>query len=106
MKSFFPVSGSDRSGKAVLIFFISSQFYYGALNCDVPRVGSLRHSGRYELVDVGPQSVCRPETDWLRWYRQVVGAGGCTKPRPWLRPSRWMLEQIEFTLRQAWPPLL
>jgi glycosyltransferase involved in cell wall biosynthesis len=36
-----------------------------------------------------------PETEWLRWYRQVV-ARGLTEASVVVAPSRWMLEQIEF----------
>jgi glycosyltransferase involved in cell wall biosynthesis len=36
-----------------------------------------------------------PQTDWLRWYRQVV-ARGLHAATTVVAPSRWMLDQIEL----------
>lgn len=69
-----------------------SQFYYGALGCDVPRV-VVAHSdvvSWWTTVHQKPP----PETEWLRWYRQVV-ARGLSQATAVVAPSRWMLEQIE-----------
>src|SRR5580765_1715507 len=50
-----------------------SQFYYGALECDVPRV-VVAHS---DVVSwwMAVHGKNPPETDWLRWYRRVVARG-------------------------------
>jgi glycogen(starch) synthase len=47
-----------------------SQFYYGALPCDVPRV-VVAHS---DVVSwwMSIHRQLPPETEWLRWYRQIV----------------------------------
>ena len=70
-----------------------SQYYYGALECDVPRV-VVAHS---DVVSwwMAVHRTFPPLTDWLRWYRQVVARGlhGATTV---VAPSRWMLDQIEF----------
>ncbi len=68
-----------------------SQFYYGALECGIPRL-VVAHSdvvSWWWAVHKG-----RPvESAWLRWYRHVVARGlaGATAVAA---PSRWMLEQI------------
>ncbi len=70
-----------------------SQFYYGALDCDVPRV-VVAHSdvvSWWMTVHRKPP----PETEWLRWYRQVV-VSGLSDATAVVAPSRWMLEQIEL----------
>src|SRR5262249_50098709 len=68
-----------------------SQFYYGALRCDVPRV-VVAHS---DVVSwwVTVRKEQPPETDWLRWYRQAVAQGLSTATSV-VAPSRWMLGQI------------
>ena len=70
-----------------------SQFYYGALQCDVPRV-VVAHS---DVVSwsLAVHRKSPPQTDWLRWYRQVV-ARGLHAATTVVAPSRWMLDQIEF----------
>lgn len=70
-----------------------SQFYYGALNCDVPRV-VVAHS---DVVSwwMAVHAKTPPETEWLHWYRHVVGRG-LHEATTVVAPSRWMLEQIEF----------
>jgi glycogen synthase len=70
-----------------------SQFYYGALNCDVPCV-VVAHS---DVVSwwAAVHKKMPPETEWLRWYRQVV-ARGLGEATTVVAPSRWMLDQIEL----------
>jgi glycogen(starch) synthase len=70
-----------------------SQFYYGTLECDVPRV-VVAHS---DVISwwTAVHGKIPPETEWLRWYRQVV-ARGLSKATEVVAPSRWMLDQIEF----------
>ncbi len=80
-----------RESKPDLLHF--SQYYYGALECDVPRV-VVAHS---DVVSwwAAVQQKQPPETDWLRWYRQIV-ARGLKAATAVVAPSRWMLEQIEL----------
>ena len=68
-----------------------SQFYYGALECDVPRV-VVAHS---DVVSwwMAVHGKTPPETAWLRWYRQAI-ARGLSEASTVVAPSRWMLEQI------------
>lgn len=68
-----------------------SQYYYAALDCDVPRV-VVAHS---DVVSwwVTVRKKEPPETDWLRWYRQAV-TRGLRAATSVVAPSRWMLEQI------------
>src|ERR1043166_6660 len=70
-----------------------SQFYYGTLNCDVPRV-VVAHS---DVVSwsMAVHRKSPPETAWLRWYRQVV-VRGLHAATTVVAPSRWMLDQIEL----------
>ena len=70
-----------------------SQYYYGALKCDVPRV-VVAHS---DVVSwwMAVHKKFPPQTDWLRWYRQVV-ARGLHAATTVVAPSRWMLDQIEL----------
>jgi glycogen synthase len=70
-----------------------SQFYYGALPCDIPRV-VVAHS---DVVSwwMSVHRQLPPETDWLRWYRQIV-TRGLHQATTVVAPSRWMLEQIEL----------
>ena len=79
-----------QESKPDLLHF--SQFYYGALNCDVPRV-VVAHSDVVSWWTAVHQKT-PPETEWLRWYRQVV-ARGLSEATAVVAPSRWMLEQIE-----------
>jgi glycogen(starch) synthase len=69
-----------------------SQFYYGALDCNVPRV-VVAHSDVLSWW-MAVQKKTPPETEWLRWYRQVV-ARGLRAATTVVAPSRWMLEQIK-----------
>jgi glycogen synthase len=70
-----------------------SQFYYGALECDVPRI-VVAHS---DVVSwwVAVHKKEPPETDWLRWYRNVV-ARGLKHATAVVAPSHWMLEQVKL----------
>src|SRR4029077_19929921 len=69
-----------------------NQFYYGALRCGVPRV-VVAHSDVVSwwmsVHKKGP-----PETEWLRWYREIV-ARGLSEATAVVAPSQWMLEQVE-----------
>lgn len=67
-----------------------SQYYYGALECDVPRV-VVAHS---DVVSwwMAVQRKQPPETDWVRWYRRIVSRG-LQSATAVVAPSRWMLEQ-------------
>jgi len=69
-----------------------SQYYYGDLNCDVPRV-VVAHSDvvSWWLAVNGKQP---PETDWLGWYRQIV-TRGLSAATAVVAPSRWMLDQVK-----------
>ena len=76
-----------------------SQYYYGALECDVPRV-VVAHSDVLSWWSCVHQSL-PAESAWLRWYREVVtrGLAGATCV---VAPSRWMLEQVNrFYLKPA-----
>src|SRR5207302_10440387 len=70
-----------------------SQFYYGALPCDVPRV-VVAHS---DVVSwwMSVHRQLPPETEWLRWYRQIV-TRGLHEATTVVSPSRWMLEQVQL----------
>jgi glycogen synthase len=76
-----------------------SQYYYGALECDVPRV-VVAHSDVLSWWSSVHQ--CPPaESAWLRWYREVV-TRGLAEATCVVAPSRWMLEQIhKFYLKPA-----
>lgn len=69
-----------------------SQFYYGALDCNVPRV-VVAHS---DVISwwTAVHGRIPPETEWLHWYRKVV-ARGLREASTVVAPSRWMLEQTE-----------
>lgn len=76
-----------------------SQFYYGALESDVPRL-VVAHSDVVSWWWAVHKD--KPvESAWLRWYREVVARGlaGATAV---VAPSRWMLEQI--ALHYGKPP--
>jgi glycosyltransferase involved in cell wall biosynthesis len=69
-----------------------SQFYYGAINCDVPRI-VVAHS---DIVSwwMSVHRKMPAETEWLHWYRRIVKRG-LHKATTVVAPSRWMLEQTE-----------
>jgi glycogen(starch) synthase len=68
-----------------------NQFYYGALNCDVPKL-VVAHSDVVSWWVAVHGHEPRPD-DWTNWYREVVSRGlsGATMVSA---PSRWMLDQI------------
>ena len=69
-----------------------SQFYYGALRCDVPRI-VVAHSDVVSWWSAVHQHA-PAESAWLRWYRESV-ARGLACATAVVAPSRWMLEQAE-----------
>ena len=69
------------------------QFYYGALECDVPRV-VVAHSDVVSWWSAVHQKL-PPDTEWLSWYRRVVKRG-LDHADAVVAPSRWMLEQVEL----------
>lgn len=79
-----------REAKPDLLHF--NQFYYGALDCDVPRV-VVAHS---DVVSwwVAVHGDEPPLSSWSSWYREAVtrGLAGATTVAA---PSRWMLEQVQ-----------
>ena len=80
-----------QESKPDLLHF--SQYYYGALACDVPRV-VVAHSDVLSWWSAVQQKQ-PPETEWLRWYRRIV-ARGLHAATAVIAPSRWMLEQVEL----------
>jgi glycosyltransferase involved in cell wall biosynthesis len=79
-----------RETKPDLLHF--SQFYYGSLKCDLPRI-VVAHS---DVVSwwVAVHGRQPPETSWMTWYREIVtrGLAGATAV---IAPSQWMLDQVE-----------
>jgi glycogen synthase len=69
-----------------------SQFYYGVLACDVPKV-VVAHSDvvSWWLAVHGKEP---PPSPWLNWYRHSVSKG-LEGAAIVIAPSRWMLDQIE-----------
>jgi len=70
-----------------------SQYYYGSLAADVPRV-VVAHSdvlSWWSALHEHPPA----ESAWLRWYRESV-ARGLASATSVIAPSRWMLQQIEI----------
>jgi glycogen(starch) synthase len=80
----------DESHPDLLHF---SQFYYGALDCDVPRIVVAHSDVVSWWMSVHGQSP--PETEWLNWYRRIV-TRGLHEATTVVAPSRWMLEQVEL----------
>ena len=78
----------DETGPDLLHF---NQFYFGALECDLPRVVVAHSDVVSWWVAVHGQEP--PDSPWMRWYRRIVrrGIAGATLV---VAPSRWMLEQI------------
>ena len=70
-----------------------SQYYYGALGCDVPRV-VVAHSDVVSWWHAVNKKE-PPQTEWLAWYRKTV-ARGLSAATAVVAPSHWMLEQIEL----------
>jgi glycosyltransferase involved in cell wall biosynthesis len=69
-----------------------NQFYYGALNSDLPRL-VVAHS---DVVSwwVAVHGEEPRSTSWMRWYRDVV-TRGLAKATAVVAPSQWMLDQVE-----------
>jgi glycosyltransferase involved in cell wall biosynthesis len=69
-----------------------NQFYYGALDCDLPRL-VVAHS---DVVSwwVAVHGQTPPQSSWLSWYRDSVSRG-LEKATAVIAPSHWMLEQVE-----------
>ena len=99
----------DESRPDLLHF---SQFYYGALRCDVPRV-VVAHS---DVVSwwMSVHHQLPPETEWLHWYRQIVTRGlgeATTWSRPlagcWSRSSPIMASlSLRFVIHNGRTPAL
>lgn len=67
-----------------------NQFYYGALECDTPRIVVAHSDVVSWWVAVHGQEP--PYSPWLRWYREIVTRGLAAATMV-VAPSRWMLEQ-------------
>lgn len=68
-----------------------SQYYYGALPVDVPKVVVAHSDVVSWWVAVHGQEP--RESVWSRWYREAV-ARGVREATAVVAPSRWMLEQV------------
>jgi glycogen synthase len=69
---------------------ISSQFCFGALDCDLPRV-IVAHSDVLSWAEaIGKQL---PESDWLARYRSLV-AEGLQGAHAVIAPTQWMLDAL------------
>lgn len=69
----------------------SNQFYYGALDCDVPRLVVAHSDVVSWWVAVHGQEP--PPSPWLEWYRHSV-TRGLARANAVVAPSQWMLEQV------------
>lgn len=69
-----------------------NQFYYGDLDCDVPRL-VVAHS---DVVSwwFAVHGQAPPSSSWLSWYRDSVSRG-LERATVVIAPSTWMLEQVE-----------
>ncbi|HKN32734.1 MAG TPA: glycosyltransferase family 4 protein [Terriglobales bacterium] len=70
----------------------SNQFAYGALKADIPRI-VVAHS---DVVSwwVGVHKEEPPESQWLRWYREVVSCG-LSQATAVVAPSQFMLSAVQ-----------
>jgi glycogen(starch) synthase len=68
-----------------------NQFYYGALECDAPRVVVAHSDVVSWWVAVHGQEP--PDSPWMRRYRSIV-ASGLAAATSVVAPSQWMLNQI------------
>ncbi len=66
-----------------------NQFYYGALDVNLPRV-VVAHSDVFSWW-VAVHGTEPPETRWSRWYREIV-ARGLERATAGVAPTRWMLD--------------
>jgi glycogen synthase len=69
-----------------------NQFYYGALECDLPRL-VVAHSDVVSWWWV-VHGQAPPPSPWMSWYREVV-ARGLQHATAVIAPSRWMLAEVE-----------
>ena len=69
----------------------SSQFYYGALPCAVPRL-VVAHSDVLSW-SMAVRGYLPEESEWLHWYGAAVRRG-LQQADAVVAPSRWMLEQV------------
>ena len=69
-----------------------NQFYYGALDCDVPRV-VVAHS---DVIGwwVAVHGIEPPASPWISWYREAV-TRGLRLATAVITPSQWMMEQVK-----------
>jgi glycogen synthase len=69
-----------------------NQFYYGGLECDLPRL-LVAHSDVVSWWNAvhGQEP---PPSSWLSWYRDSVSRG-LEKATAVIAPSRWMMDQVE-----------
>jgi glycosyltransferase involved in cell wall biosynthesis len=72
-------------------FLHFNQFYYGAIDCDVPRL-VVAHS---DVVSWwrAVHGQTPPESEWLRWYRSIV-IRGIKQADAVAAPSGWMLDTL------------
>lgn len=68
-----------------------NQFFYGALECDVPRIVVAHSDVVSWWVAVHQQEP--PDSAWMRWYREIV-TRGIEAATAVIAPSRWMLHQV------------
>jgi glycogen(starch) synthase len=69
----------------------SNQFYYGALDCDLPRLVVAHSDVVSWWVAVHGQEP--PQSPWLEWYRRSV-TRALARASAVVAPSQWMLDQI------------
>jgi glycogen synthase len=69
-----------------------NQFYFGALECDLPRIVVAHSDVMSWWVNVHGSEP--PQSSWLDWYRDVV-TRGLKQASFVIAPSRWMLEQVQ-----------
>jgi glycosyltransferase involved in cell wall biosynthesis len=80
-----------REAEPDLLHF--SQFCYGALDVDIPKILTAHSdvvSWWHAVHGEDP-----PNSDWIDWYRETLGRGLAGADAV-IAPSRWMLEQIEL----------
>jgi len=68
-----------------------SQYCYGALDVDIPKIVTAHSDVVSWWNAVHGQDP--PESDWICWYREIVSRGLAGADQV-IAPSRWMLQQI------------
>lgn len=68
-----------------------NQFYYGALECGVPRIVVAHSDVVSWWMAVHQQEP--PDSVWMRWYREIV-TRGIEAATVVVAPSQWMLNQV------------